>query len=67
MNSIFNKASVSEKLRKMSNNRDSIRHPRAVAVERAAERDEVLSTGEGMLLLGALSAVIVSILSFALF
>ena len=50
----------------MRDNRDSTRQPRSVAVERAAERDEVLSTGEGMLLLGALSAVIASLLSFAL-
>ncbi len=65
--SINDQAPVSEQLGKMSNNRISIKSRRAVVVERTAEHDEVLSTGEGMLLLSALSAVIVSVLSFAFF
>ena len=61
---------MSEQLRKMTNRidrRHSTKTRRSVALEQAAERDEILSAGEGMLLLSALSAVIVSILTFALF
>ena len=53
-------------VRQMNRNTHSSKRTRAVAIERAAEQEDVLSTGEGMLLLGALSAVIVSLLSFAI-